>query len=337
MIIVMKTGAAPEKVKGIVKEIEGLGLTPFVSEGSERTIIGVVGDDRAVQLDHFFTLDGVENVIPILRPYKLVSREFHPKGTTVTVKGQVIGGKKIQVIAGPCAIESEEQLRMAAQSVKKAGVTIMRASAYKPRTSPYDFQGTGEQGLKWLKKIGDEEGLITETEVMDPRDVELVGKYADILRIGARNMQNFDLLKEVGQINKPVVLKNGLAATMKEFLLAAEYILSQGNMNVILCYRGIRSFETAIRFPLDIGMIPMLKKETHLPLIVDPSHSMGTPDIVKDASKGIIAAGADGLLVDVHCHPDEALCDGKQALTPGMFYPMMEELKAVAHAVGREL
>jgi len=337
MIIVMKQGASPSQIRAIKEEIEGLGLSPFIETGSERTIIGVVGDDRAVQLDHFYTLHGVEKVIPILKPYKLVSREFQPDGTQISVKGQVIGGKKIQVIAGPCAIESPEQLRMAAHAVKKAGVTIMRASAFKPRTSPYDFQGTGEEGLKWLKQIGEEEELVTETEVMDPRDVALVGRYADILRVGARNMQNFDLLKEVGQINKPVVLKNGLASTMKEFLLAAEYIMSQGNKNVILCYRGIRSFETAIRFPLDIGMIPLLKKETHLPVIIDPSHSMGRPDIVPEASCGMIAAGADGLLVDVHCHPDEALCDGKQALQPEHFYPMMENLRKIAVAIGREL
>lgn len=337
MIIVMKQGASPAHITAIKEEIEGLGLSPFIQEGSERTIIGVVGDDRAVQLDHFYTLRGVEEVIPILKPYKLVAREFHPEGTKVEVKGEVIGGHKVQVIAGPCAIESPEQLRMAAKAVKKAGVTIMRASAFKPRTSPYDFQGTGEEGLKWLKEIGEEEGLVTETEVMDPRDVSLVGKYSDILRVGARNMQNFDLLKEVGLINKPVVLKNGLASTMKEFLLAAEYIMSQGNKNVILCYRGIRSFETAIRFPLDIGMIPLLKRETHLPVIIDPSHSMGRPDIVPQASCGMIAAGADGLLVDVHCHPDEALCDGKQALQPEHFYPMMEELRKVAKAIGRDL
>lgn len=337
MIIVMKQGATPSHIAAIKQEIEGLGLSPFVQEGSERTIIGVVGDDRALQIDHFYTLRGVEEVIPILKPYKLVAREFHPQGTQIHVKDQVIGGNKIQVIAGPCAIESPEQLRMAAQAVKKAGVTIMRASAFKPRTSPYDFQGTGEEGLKWLKEIGDEENLVTETEVMDPRDVGMVGKYADILRVGARNMQNFDLLKEVGLINKPVVLKNGLASTMKEFLLAAEYIMSQGNRNVILCYRGIRSFETAIRFPLDIGMIPLLKKETHLPVIIDPSHSMGRPDIVPQASCGMIAAGADGLLVDVHCHPDEALCDGKQALQPEQFYPMIDELRKIAKAIGREL
>ncbi len=337
MIIVMKQGASPSQIQAIKEEIEGLGLSPFIEAGSERTIIGVVGDDRAVQLDHFYTLRGVEKVIPILKPYKLVSREFQPNGTQISVKGQVIGGKKIQVIAGPCAIESPDQLRMAAHAVKKAGVTIMRASAFKPRTSPYDFQGTGKEGLKWLKEIGDEEELVTETEVMDPRDVGMVGSYADILRVGARNMQNFDLLKEVGQINKPVVLKNGLASTMKEFLLAAEYIMSQGNKNVILCYRGIRSFETAIRFPLDIGMIPLLKKETHLPVIIDPSHSMGRPDIVPEASCGMIAAGADGLLVDVHCHPDEALCDGKQALQPEHFYPMMENLRKIAVAIGREL
>lgn len=337
MIIVMKKGASPAHIAAIKKEIEEIGLSPFIQEGEERTIIGVVGDDRAVQHDHFYTLRGVEEVIPILKPYKLVAREFHPEGTKVQVKGEIIGGKKIQVIAGPCAIESPEQLRMAAKAVKKAGVTIMRASAFKPRTSPYDFQGTGEDGLKWLKEIGENEGLITETEVMDPRDVGLVGKYSDILRVGARNMQNFDLLKEIGQINKPIILKNGLASTMKEFLLAAEYIMSQGNKNVILCYRGIRSFEKAIRFPLDIGMIPLLKKETHLPVIIDPSHSMGRPDIVPQASCGMIAAGADGLLVDVHCHPDEALCDGKQALQPEHFYPMMDELRNIAKAIGREL
>ncbi len=270
-------------------------------------------------------------------PYKLASRELHPADTVVKVKDVEIGGNKIVVMAGPCAIESEEVLLEAAKAVKVAGAKVLRASAFKPRSSPYSFQGMGEEGLKLLKKVGEKTGIVTETEVMDTRDVSLVADYVDILRIGARNMQNFNLLKEVGKSGKPVILKNGVSATLDEFLLAAEYLLSEGNKDVILCYRGIRTFEPAIRFPIDAAMIPLIKEKTHLPLIVDPSHSTGIRILVAPVSKAAIAAGADGLIVEVHPCPEKALCDPKQQLLPEQFKKLMFDLSKVAKAVGRSL
>jgi 3-deoxy-7-phosphoheptulonate synthase len=270
-------------------------------------------------------------------PYKLASRASHPESTVVKVKSVEIGGKKIVVMAGPCAVESDEQLMQAAKAVKEAGASVLRASAYKPRSSPYSFQGLEEEGLKLIKKAGGETGLITETEVIDTRDVGLVSKYVDILRIGARNMQNFALLKEVGKAGKPVILKNGIASTLEEFLLAAEYILSEGNKDVILCYRGVKGFEPKIRFPLDIATIPLLKELTHLPVIVDPSHSTGKQSLVGPVSKAAIAAGADGLMVEVHPNPGKAKSDKAQQLLPDQFSKLMQELSLVARAVGRGL
>jgi 3-deoxy-7-phosphoheptulonate synthase len=271
------------------------------------------------------------------RPFKLVSRESNLNGTIIDVQGVKVGGKKIVVMAGPCAVESEEQLLETAIAVKKAGATVLRASAFKPRSSPYSFQGLGKEGLEIIKRVGEKTGLVTETEVVDPRDVEAVAAHVDILRVGARNMQNFGLLKEVAKAGKPVILKNGISATMEEFLLAAEYILNEGNPNVILCYRGIRSFEPEIRFPLDAAMVPLLKESTHLPVIVDPSHSAGKASLVPAVGRAAIAAGADGLIVEVHPAPESALSDREQQLTPMQFLGLMKSLGPVARAVGREL
>jgi 3-deoxy-7-phosphoheptulonate synthase len=271
------------------------------------------------------------------KEYKLASRESHPENTVVKVKGVEIGSEKIAVMAGPCAIESEPLLLEAAKAVKEAGASVLRASAFKPRSSPYSFQGLGEEGLKIMKAVGQKAGLVTETEVMDTRHVSLVADYVDILRIGARNMQNFDLLKEAGRTGRPVILKNGIAATMEEFLLAAEYVLNEGCSDVILCYRGIRTIETAVRFPLDVSMVPLLKEETHLPVIVDPSHSSGKKSLVGPVSRAAIAAGADGLIVEVHPKPEKALSDKGQQLTPWEFSALMPSLARVAEAVGRKI
>ena len=337
MIIVLKKGVSEQEIEAVKAAIIAAGLQPHVSKGTERTIIGAIGDERKLNADRIASLPGVEKVMPILKPYKLASREFHPENTVIDVDGVKIGGREVIMIAGPCAIESEEQLFTTAEAVKKSGAKILRASAYKPRTSPYDFQGMGEKGLTLLKKAKKELGMVVETEVMDTRQVELVAKHVDILRVGARNMQNFDLLKEGGKVNKPVILKNGIASTMKEFLMAAEYIMSEGNQQVILCNRGVRTFEQEFRFPLNVGLVPLLKKESHLPVIVDPTHSMGRPDLIPPISKASVAAGADGWIVEVHCDPKSALCDGPQAMTPALFDQMMKELRPVARAVGREM
>lgn len=336
MIIVLKN-ADEKAIELISREIESKGLTPHVSRGAERIIIGAIGDERLLDVDRLKSFPCVEKVMPILSPYKLVSREFHPEGTIIKVNGFEIGGDKVVMIAGPCAVESEKQVLETAHAVKKAGASILRGSAFKPRTSPYDFQGLGEEGLKIMKKAKEETGLPIETEVMDTRHVGLVAKYVDILRIGARNMQNFDLLKEVGRVNKPVILKNGVASTMNEFLMAAEYIMSEGNSQVILCNRGIRSYEPELRFPILSGMTALLKEKTHLPVIVDPSHSTGKKSLIVPVSRAAIAEGADGLIVEVHSCPEEAKCDGPQQLTPPEFEKMMAELRKVAAAIGKEM
>ena len=276
--------------------------------------------------------------MPVLAPYKLVSREIHTKNTTITLrKGVTIGEKKIIVIAGPCAIENHDVLYETARKAKKAGASVLRGGAFKPRTSPYSFQGLGEEGLKYLKGVGKELSMATVTEVMDPRDVGLVSKYADILQIGARNMQNFNLLKEVGQTKKPVILKRGLSSTIKEVLMSAEYILSEGNFNVILCERGIRTFEQITRNTLDISAVPVIKSLSHLPVIVDPSHASGKWEYVPALAKASVAAGCDGLLIEVHVKPEEALSDGSQSLVPYRFAALMKELRIIAHAVKRTL
>ena len=336
MIIILKN-ADEKTIELVSKEIEARGLTPHVSRGKLRTVVGAIGDESKLDVNHLKAIPGVERVVPIMAPYKLASREFHPENTVINVNGVEIGGKKIVVMAGPCAIESEEQILEIAHAVKEAGATVLRGSAFKPRTSPYAFQGLGEEGLKMMKKAKEETGLVIETEVMDTRHVEMVAKYVDILRVGARNMQNFDLLKEVGRVNKPVILKNGIASTMKEFLMAAEYIMSEGNKQVILCNRGTRTYEPELRFPVLTGLTPLIKQKTHLPIIVDPTHSTGKRELVVPASRAAIAEGADGLIVEVHNNPAEAKSDAAQQLTPVEFAKMMAEIKQIAVAVGREV
>ena len=337
MIIKIKPNASKEAIQEVTAFIKRHGLSIDASVGREVTLLGIIGDTRQLPKQQLELLPAVEKLIPILKDYKLASREFHPENTVVKVNGLKIGGEQLVVMAGPCAIEGEEQLLEVARAVKDAGAHILRASAFKPRTSPYDFQGLGEEGLKMLRKAKQATGLVTETEVLDVRDVELVAKYVDIVRVGARNMQNFDLLKEVGKIDKPVILKNGISSTLKEFLLAAEYIMAEGNRNVILCSRGIRTFETMTRFTLDVNTIPLLHKESHLPVIVDPSHASGIRELVQPMSRAAVAAGADGLLVEVHSHPEHALCDGKQALLPEDFGNLMADLRKLAPIVGRTI
>ncbi len=338
MIIVLKPSATPEQINHICEKVKELGLTPQVSRGIERTIIGVIGEESKLRVQPLSVFPGVENVVPIMKPYKLASREFKPENTEFTMDHHVVvGGKKIVVMAGPCAVESLERLRSIAKEVKKAGATFLRGGAFKPRTSPYSFQGLGEEGLKYLRQVADETGLLVVTEVMDTRQVELVSQYADMLQIGARNMQNFDLLKEVGMCKKAVLLKRGLSSTVNELLLSAEYLLSKGNFKVMLCERGIRTFETATRNTIDINAIPALKEMSHLPVLIDPSHGTGKRDYVVPVARAAVAAGADGIMVEVHDNPEEAKSDGEQSLYPAGFVAMMKELQAVAKAVGREV
>ncbi len=337
MIIVLKPTVSKEEIDHIIHKIESLGLKTSISNGSERSIIGVIGDERKLAGQPLEAIDGVEKVMPVLKPYKMASREFHPDNTVVKVRENTIGGKQLAIIAGPCTVETEEQTIKTAQIVKEAGATILRGGAYKPRTSPYSFQGHGEDGLKILAAAREETGLAICTEVMDTRDVELVYKYTDILQIGTRNMQNFNLLLEVGKTDKPILLKRGLSSTIKEWLMSAEYIMSQGNKNVILCERGIRTFETSTRNTLDVTAIPVVKELSHLPIIIDPSHACGKRHYVGPLAKSGIAVGCDGLLIEVHHNPEEALVDGAQSLTPEDFVKLMGELKQVAQAVGRGL
>jgi len=338
MIIVFKKEATEEEIRHVVERIEKLGLKPMISRGVERTIVGIIGPEDKARIQPFEAFPGVEKVMPVLAPYKLVSREFKKENSVIRIKeGVEIGGDEIIVIAGPCSIESEEQLLKVAEKVKEAGAKILRGGAFKPRTSPYSFQGLGEEGLKILKEVSLRLNIPTVTEVMDPRDVELVARFADILQIGARNMQNFNLLKEVGQTQKPVLLKRGMSATIKEFLMSAEYILSGGNFNVILCERGIRTFEEATRNTLDLSCVPLVKELSHLPIIVDPSHATGKWNLVPPLSKAAVACGCDGLLIEVHPNPEEALSDGPQQLLPERFSLLMQDLKNIAQVVGRKI
>jgi 3-deoxy-7-phosphoheptulonate synthase len=338
MIIVFKKEATQAEVDHVIERIEKLGLKAMVSRGIERTIVGVIGPEDVIRLEPLEAFPGVEKVMPVLAPYKLVSQEFKKEKSIIKIKdGVEIGGKRVVVIAGPCSIESKEQLREVAVRVKESGALILRGGAFKPRTSPYTFQGLGEEGLKILKDISAELNIPTATEIMDTKDVELIMKYTDILQIGARNMQNFHLLKEIGQTRKPVILKRGLSATIKELLMSAEYILSGGNFNVILCERGIRTFEDFTRNTLDLSSVPATKQLSHLPIIVDPSHATGKWGLVPTLSKAAIACGADGLLIEVHPKPEEALSDGPQQLIPENFASLMKDLKRVALAVDREI
>ncbi|MCL4537656.1 MAG: 3-deoxy-7-phosphoheptulonate synthase [Nitrospirae bacterium] len=339
-IIVLSPDAPEENVKHVLKKLESKGLKATVSQGTERTIIGVIGDTAKVteeEEDAIRAMAGVENVVRILKPYKLASREFKKENSEINVRDNIIGGKKILVMAGPCAVENKTILMTIAEKVKDGGATFLRGGAYKPRTSPYSFQGLGEEGLRYLAEAREKTGLPIITEIMDPRDMDVIVEYADIIQIGARNMQNFRLLLEVGSVDKPVLLKRGLSATIKEWLMSAEYIMSRGNQNVMLCERGIRTFETATRNTLDLSAVPVLKKLTHLPVVVDPSHGVGKWDLVAPMAKASVAAGADALIIEVHTNPEEALSDGEQSLKPDMFAQLMKELRPIAQAVGREI
>lgn len=336
MIVVMSNGASKEEVNHVLERLEKLGFQIHLSEGVERTIIGAIGDKTILNEVALEAMPGVEKVVPILQPYKLVSREFK-KHSVVKVGDLEFGGKDLHVMAGPCAVESLEQLLETAEQVVKSGATILRGGAFKPRTSPYAFQGLEEEGLKMLAEAREKTGLKIVTEVVDPRNVELVARYSDILQIGARNMQNFLLLKEVAGIDKPVVLKRGASATVEEWLMAAEYLMAGGNYNVILCERGIRTFETYLRNTLDLSAVPVAKSLSHLPVIVDPSHATGKWKYVKPMAMAAIAAGADGLLIEVHPNPAQALCDGPQSLTPENFDDLMTDIRKMAAIMDRSV
>jgi 3-deoxy-7-phosphoheptulonate synthase len=337
MIIIMSQSATREQIDNVEKKLSDLGFRTHPIFGEIKTVIGAIGDKRLINTHSISTMPGVENIVPIMKPYKLAGRELKQVQTIIQVGDVRIGDKDIIVMAGPCAIESEDKFVETAVKVKEAGARILRGGAFKPRTSPYAFQGLEEDGLKIMASAREATGLKLVTEVMDTRDVELVASYADIIQVGARNMQNFRLLQEVGMTNKPVLLKRGLSATIEEWLMAAEYILSAGNPNVILCERGIRTFETATRNTVDLSAIPVVKETSHLPIVVDPSHATGNWKYVGALSKGAVATGADGLIIEVHSDPNTALCDGPQSLRPAKFAQIMKELEAVALAVGRKM
>ncbi len=340
MIIVLSHKATKKNVQEIVHKLQKKGYKAHVSEGVEKTVIGAIGvpnEDKQLLAEQVRALNFVENVVPIMKPFKLVAKDFKPQRTVVDVDGVKIGGKQIAIMAGPCAVEGEKQLMTAAHAVKKAGAHLLRGGAYKPRTSPHTFQGMEKEGLKLLQKAKKETGLPVVTEIMDARDVEMFCDYVDMLQIGARNMQNYFLLKEVAKVRKPVLLKRGLSATIEELLLAAEYIMDGGNYNVVLCERGIRTFEPYTRNTLDLNLVPVVKELSHLPVVVDPSHGTGKWELVSPMARASIACGADGLIIEVHPNPKEALSDGPQSLTPENFKKLLKEAKPVAQAVGRKL
>ena len=337
MIIVLKPHPTPDVIAHVLERIEALGFTPHLSQGVSRTIIGVIGDEDKLQAEPLLAIQGVEQVVPILKPFKLASREFHAADSVFEVKGVKVGGGHLGMIAGPCAIEGESVLNEIAERVKDAGANILRGGAFKPRTSPYSFQGLGEDGLKMLRAAGDRFAMPVVTEVMDPRQVELVERYTDMIQIGARNMQNFDLLKEVGKTRTPVLLKRGMSATVKDLLMSAEYVLAQGNRRVILCERGIRTFEDSTRNTLDLSIVPNVKGLSHLPIIVDPSHATGRPDLIPAMARAAVAAGADGVHIEVHSCPEKALSDGPQALLPDQYARLMDELRLLAEVMGKTI
>lgn len=336
MIIVMSPTSTKENLEKVEQKITQAGLKYHLSTGAERTIVGVIGDKKIIAGLQMNSLDGVEKTVRITEKYKLVSREFKPEDTVIDVGGVKIGAGRLTVMAGPCAVESVEQLREAAECVKKYGAKFLRGGAFKPRTSPYDFQGLAEDGLKMLREAADATGLKVVTEIVNINDVELITKYADMIQIGARNMQNFQLLKEVGKVHTPVLLKRGLSATISEWLNAAEYIMAGGNDNVVFCERGIRTYETYTRNTLDLSAVAAVKEISHLPIIVDPSHGTGRWQMVPAMARAAIAAGADGLIIEVHPHPEVALSDGDQSLTPENFRKTMEEVRDIARFMGRE-
>src|SRR6516225_5443112 len=337
MIIVLRPNSTDEQIDHVLERIVELGLKPHLSKGEHRTIIGVIGDENKLQAEPLSAIPGVEQVLPILKPFKLASREFFKTDTVVMVGRVRVGGGAMAMIAGPCAVESAEIVHEIAGRVKSAGANILRGGAFKPRTSPYSFQGLGEEGLKILKDAGAKHGMPTVTEVMDPRQVPLVDRYADMFQIGARNMQNFDLLKEVGQTRRPVLLKRGMSATVKDLLMSAEYILSGGNTQVVLCERGVRSFEDSTRNMLDMSAVPNVKGQSHLPIIVDPSHATGRPDLIPSMARAAVAASADGVHIEVHSCPEKALSDGAQALLPNQYEAVMKDMRRLAEVMGKTI
>jgi 3-deoxy-7-phosphoheptulonate synthase len=337
MVVVMQERATEDQIEKVVAHLVELGMDVHRSTGVSRTVLGAVGDDRQIDPRLIEMLDGVTEVLRVTEPYKLASRAFKPEGTVVTVGDVRVGGDEVIVMAGPCSAENDEQVNAVAAAVKKAGAKVLRGGAFKPRSSPYSFQGLGEEGLRMLRSAANQHDLKLVSEVMDISQIELIDKYADIFQLGARNMQNFTLLRELGRVRKPVLLKRGISATIEEWLLSAEYILAGGNTQVILCERGIRTFESYTRNTLDISAIPVVKKRSHLPIIVDPSHGTGRRDKVAPMARAAVAAGADGLIIEVHCDPDHALSDGAQSLYPQQFDRLMAELRIIAPAIGRTI
>lgn len=337
MIIVMSPTATAREIEAVEKQLLEYGFQTHPITGEKKTIIGAIGDKRRLSMNRVLMMPGVEDVVPIMRPYKLAGKELRKEPSIIDVGGVKIGGKQLAVFAGPCAIESQEQFSYIAKKVKEAGANILRGGAFKPRSSPYAFSGLEEEGLKIMKTAGEENDMPICTEVLDTRDVDLVASYADVLQIGARNMQNFKLLREVGKHNKPILLKRGLASTMEEWLMAAEYIMSEGNEKVILCERGIRTFEPSTRNTFDLSAIPVTKELSHLPIIADPSHAAGKQKYVDALSRGAVAAGADGLMIEVHNCPEEAMSDGEQSLTPLQFEELMKVLAPIAEVVGKRI
>jgi 3-deoxy-7-phosphoheptulonate synthase len=337
VLVVMRQGATADEIAGVVRAVEARGFRAHPIPGAQRTAIGITGNRGAVDRPVFESLPGVLEVIPVTHAYKLVSREVKPESSVVDVGGVPVGGAEVVVAAGPCAVESREQTLTVARRVKAAGARLLRGGAFKPRTSPYSFQGLGEEGLRILAAAREETGLPVVTEALDPEGVDLVERYADAIQVGARNMQNFTLLRRCGKARKPVLLKRGLAATLEEFLMSAEYILSEGNYQVILCERGVRTFSDFSRNTLDLAVVPAVKSLSHLPILVDPSHGTGRRDKVAPMSRGAIAVGADGLLLEVHHEPDTALSDGPQSLTPEMFAALMDEVRQIASVLGRSV
>ena len=335
MIVIMKMNATENDIGAVVARVQKQGLKPHLSKGDERTIIGLIGDERQIDQGGISRMNGVDRVVRVLRPFKLASRDFHPEDSKIAINGHEIGGDKVIIMAGPCSVESLDQMMKTAVAVKEAGAHLLRGGAFKPRTSPYSFQGMGEEGLKIMAQVREETGLHIVTEVMAPEQVDLVAKYANVMQIGTRNMQNYALLNAVGKTNMPVLLKRGMMSTIEELLMSAEYIMSNGNHNVILCERGIRTFEKYTRNTLDINAVPVLKELTHLPVVIDPSHATGKWTLVKSASKAAVAAGADGLIIEVHPNPAEAASDGEQSLKPQRFAELMVDIKRVAGAVER--
>lgn len=337
MIIILKSGVSDAQIDHVIERVEGLGLKAHLSRGTYRTVIGVIGDESKLQVEPLEAIPGVAQVVPVLPPYKLASVEAHPQPTIVEVGGVKIGGGHMAMIAGPCAVEGYERLDQIAAAIREAGANILRGGAFKPRTSPYAFQGMGEEGLKILREVGDKHGLPVVTEVMDPRRVELVCEYSDMLQIGARNMQNFSLLTEVGATRKPVLLKRGMNATIKDLLMSAEYILSEGNTQVVLCERGVKGFDSVCRNLYDVAAVPVCKGLTHLPIVVDPSHATGRPDLIGPCALAGVAAGADGVHVEVHNQPEEAWSDGAQALLPEQYAELCGQIRKLAAIFDKQI